>query len=316
MRTHIIIHVSPFEIDRFEHQMFELRKNSFYLDKNDEVVIDATLNVNDLLVDWSKSKIDKQYFIDRFQKVQDIAKWATLHFDVSSNNECLGVNDKRRTTIRKFASTCDNFIYLDNDMFYPNTTLKYMMTAAKMVKNKYWIISPQSIPLWDRSWDVLVNECYDKIERADTKPTIKYELFTKNLVNQFEVFTKDYGEIEIIPMDTFKMGGGWFNMISSNLLAYTDIPDSFGPYGLDDTFVIDACKIMKEYNMDVQQYLIKNLVVSQDLFELHYIYSGYMSFNIMKKQEFAANAIKSYQQEINKFAERCKNDIIHNTDKK
>ena len=98
MKTHIIIHVLPFEIDRFEHQMFELRKNGHYLDKGDEVVIDATLDVNDLLIDWSKSKIDKQYFIDRFEKVKDVAKWATLYFDVSSNNECLGVDDKRRRT--------------------------------------------------------------------------------------------------------------------------------------------------------------------------------------------------------------------------
>src|SRR4051812_27197855 len=119
MKTHIVIHVLPFEIDRFEHQMFELKKNSCYLTNGDTVVIDATLNVNDLLVDWSKSKISKQYFIDRFNRLKEVCNWATTLFDVSENNECLGVDDKRRTAIRKYASTCDNFLYLDNDMFYP-----------------------------------------------------------------------------------------------------------------------------------------------------------------------------------------------------
>ena len=302
MKTHIIIHVLPFEIDRFEHQMFELHKNSKYLDKDDEVVIDATLNVNDLLVDWSKSKIDKQYFIDRFEKLKIINEnWATLYFDVDSNNKCLGVDDKRRTAIRKYASSCDNFIYLDNDMFYPNTTLKYMMDAAKIIKNKFYVLSPQSTLLWDSSWDILVNESYKNL---------KHEDFNKCCSDQFEVFTKDYGQIEVVPINMFKMGGGWFNVISSNLLSYTDIPDSFGPYGLDDTFVVDACTIMKHHGMDVQQYIMKNLVVTQSyMFELYPIYLNHISFNIYKSREFAANASKSYQQEISKFSEKCKSHL-------
>ena len=115
MKTRIIIHVLPFEIDRFEHQLFELRKNSKFLGKNDEVIIDATLNVNDLTVDWEKSKLDKQYFIDRFNTLRDICSWTETYFDVNSDSTCLGINDKRRTSILRHASTCDNFIYLDND---------------------------------------------------------------------------------------------------------------------------------------------------------------------------------------------------------
>lgn len=310
MKTHIIIHVLPFEIDRFEHQMFELHKNSAYLSKDDEVTIDATLNVNDLLVDWSKSKISKEYFIDRFNKLQEVCGWAISIFDVSANNECLGVDDKRRNSIRKYHSTCDNFIYLDNDMMYPNTTLKYMMDAAKMVKNKYYILSPQLPKLWEPSWDVLVNDAYINCPFQDS--TCK-----EYTTDQFEVFTRDYGELEAVPINTFKMGGGWFNMISSNLLAYTDIPDSFGPYGLDDTFVIDACKIMKSVNIDVQQYVLKNLVVTQGYqYELHRVYLNHIEFNIKQKQIFAAAAEKSYGEEIQKFIEKVKNDIVHNSNKK
>ncbi len=311
MKTHIVIHVLPFEIDRFEHQMFELRKNAAYLTDDDKVVIDATLNVNDLLVDWSKSKINKQYFIDRFNTIKLVCDWAEeVLFDVSENNECLGVDDKRRTAIRKYFSTCDNFLYLDNDMFYPNTALKYMVDAAKTIKNTYYILSPQLPKLWEPSWDVLVNQVYINTPFEDS--TCK-----QYTTDQFEVFTSDYGDIELTPIDTFKMGGGWFNLISSNLLAYTDIPDSFGPYGLDDTFVIDACKIMKSLNMDVQQYVLKNLVVTQSYqYELHRVYLDHISFNIKQKQIFAADAQKSYQQEINKFVERCKNDILHNSNTK
>jgi hypothetical protein len=285
--------------------MFELHKNSKYLEKDDKIVIDATLNINDLIIDWSKSKIDKHYFIDRFEKSKIVNdKWATILFDVDSDNKCLGVDDKRRTAIRKYASSCDNFIYLDNDMFYPNTTLKYMIESAKIIEKEkdYYIISPQSTMLWDASWDVLVNESYRHLKHEDLYCT-----------DQFEVFTRDYGDIEVVPIDTFKMGGGWFNMLSSKLLAYTDIPDSFGPYGLDDTFVVDACKIMKNFNMNIQQYIVKNLVVTQSyMFELHHVYLNHISFNLYKNKEFAANAAKSYQQEIIKFSEKCKSQHIIN----
>lgn len=306
MKTHIIVHVLPFEIDRFEHQIFELNKNSKFLSPDDKVTIDATLNVNDSLVDWSSSKISKQYFIDRFEKLKTICGWATVLFDVSANNECLGVDDKRRTAIRKYASECDNFIYLDNDMFYPNTTLKYMMDAAKLIPNKYWILSPQSNMLWDPSWNVLVNESYMNVRHSDL-----------HTMDPFEIFTKDYGEIEIVPINTFKFGGGWFNMLSSKLLAYTDIPDALGPYGLDDTFVIDACMIMRGMGIDVQQYVVKNLVVTQNYkHELHRVYLDHITFNMNMKQEFARKSAIYYRDEVTKFAERCKHDIIHNSNQK
>lgn len=313
MNTHIIIHVLPFEIDRFEHQMFELKKNAAYLSDDDEFVIDATLNLNDLLVDWNKSKIGKQYFIDRFNSLKDIADKATKRnfiFEISENNECLGVDDKRRTSIRKYAKYCDNFLYLDNDMFYPNTTLKYMIDAAKTIKNKYYILSPQLPKLWEPSWDILVNDSYKNLNFEDST-------CNKYTTDQFDIFTSDYGEMAVVPIDTFKMGGGWFNIISSNLLAYTDIPDSFGPYGLDDTFVIDACKIMKSMNVDVQQYVLKNLVVTQSYqYELHKLYLNHISFNIKQKQIFAANAQQHYHKELANFQQRLQNDIIHNSNKK
>lgn len=295
MKTHIIIHVLPFEIDRFEHQMFELKKNAAYLTDGDEVVIDATLNLNDLLINWNESKLTKRYFIDRFYNTLPLTDWATHHFDISENNECLGVDDKRRTAIRKYATACDNFLYLDNDMFYPNTSLKYMMDAAKLITNKYYILSPQLPKLWEPSWDVLVNENYINLPFEDST-------CEKYTTDQFDIFTKDYGDVSLIPIDTFKMGGGWFNVISSNLLTYTDIPDSFGPYGLDDDWVIDICKIMKHNGCDVQQYILKNLVVTQSYqYELHRVYLDHISFNIKQKQTFAANARKYYQIEINKF---------------
>lgn len=303
MRTHIIIHVLPHEINLFEYQSFELRKNSKYLEKSDEIVIDATLNINK--IDWSKSKIEKQYFIDRFEKIRTICDWATTtYFEIDDSDKCLGSNDKRRSAVKNFASSCDNFIYLDNDMFYPNTTLKYIIEAAKSIKNKYYVISPQSTKLWDDSWNVIVNDYYINLKVNDLRD-----------IDPFEIYTTDYGDIEIIPLAGFKFGMGWFNMVSSNLSDYIKIPDSFGPYGIDDSFMMEACAIMKTLKMDVQQYVIKNLVVSQCYkFDfLSKIYLNQLSFDLSSNKHAVEDIkLSTYTNECLNFLEKCKQAIIHN----
>lgn len=304
MKTCIIIHILPQEIDQFEMQMHELNKNIKLLcNKDDEIVIDATLNINDSIVDWNKSKISKQYFIDRFNKTKNINKYPTSLFYINDDYTCQGVNDKRRSAIKKYSSNCNNLIYLDNDMFYPNITLKYMLDAAKSIKNKYYIISPQSTVLWSDEWNVLVNDTYKNIPHEQLLD-----------IDAYEVFTKNYGEIEIVSMnDTFKFGGGWFNLFSTNLLEFVGIPDTFSYYGPDDTFLENACKIMKKNGIDVQQYLVKNLVVTQNhLDTFNNIYKNYIVFDVDKKMKMAENGLNYMELELKRFEEKVKEESKFN----
>lgn len=307
MKTHVIIHVLPHEIDKFEHQIFELYKCSFLMDKTDRLVVDATLNVNTTLFDWDKCSINKSFFVERFNNLKSVcSQYATAYFDVNEDGTCLGINDKRRNSIRKYSSECDNFIYLDCDVFYPVTILRFMFAAAKLIKSEYYIISPQTAKLWDQSWDILVNDTFQNINYNDLEK-----------MNLFQLFVKDFGNIEVIPIPTFKFGGGWFNMLSSKLLKYIDIPDSLGPYGLDDTFIMTGCKIMRELKLDVQQYVLKNIVVSQTyMHEMQQPYLKRISFDKTKRSEFVNNAEKSIKTEITNFIERCKYDVLHNSEQK
>jgi hypothetical protein len=124
----------------------------------------------------------------------------------------LGIDDKRRSSIR--ISNPDNFIYLDCDIIFKPETLAYLMSAAKTINNEYYIISPQTPKLWDYTWDVLVNEYYSKNDYGFEK-----------VFNPYDVLVAEYGDVELIPINTFKFGGGWFNLISNSLLKKKDIPD-------------------------------------------------------------------------------------------
>ena len=304
MKTHIIIHVLPFEIDRFEYQILELKKASSLLDVDDKIVIDATLNVNDLLIDWKNSSIPKEFFIDRFLHLKNLCDWCECIFDVDDKEKCLGINSKRRNSIRAYANQCDSFLYLDNDMIYPHHALKYTLDAAKISNTEYYLISPQSTQLWDNSWKVLVNDSYSNV------PCDK---ITEQ--HPFEVCSKVYGDIELVPVDGFKFGGGWFNLFSSKLLHYTDIPDELGAYGLDDMYVMQACSVMKHFGMPVQQFILKNLVVTQNYrygYHMQDVYKKFIPF-INKKETFISNAKQNYEMTLNRFVEKCRHDIIHTT---
>ena len=61
----IVMHCLPREIDQLERILDKLHESSFYLDKNDKVIIDVTLNLNDIFTDWENSILDKNFFITK-----------------------------------------------------------------------------------------------------------------------------------------------------------------------------------------------------------------------------------------------------------
>ena len=287
MVTQIIIHILPHEIDWFEWQAKQLKISNCYI--NDKVIIDATLNLN--LVDWNESKLPKQFFIDKFLQIKELLHEYELIFDINDDRTCLGIDDKRRDSIRKY--TPDNFIYLDCDVIFKPETLALLINAAKIIDNEFYIISPQTPKLWDQTWDVLVNELYQNEEYG----------FEKKLMDPYSILTQDYGDITLMPIDNFKFGGGWFNLISAKLLQLTDIPDSFGPYGRDDTYIMYCCEIMKQKQMNPQQYIVKNLVIAENYIYRDNFYINYLSI-INKKEEYSKQAENNFNLELNNFYNR------------
>lgn len=286
MITQILIHLLPHEIDWFEWQAKQLKAGSYYLE--DKVIVDITLNLN--LVDWDNSQIPKQYFIDKFNQIKQLFDWCEIIFEIDENNKCLGIDDKRRNSIRKYNP--DNFIYLDCDIIFKPETLALLINSAKTVNNDHYIISPQTPKLWDFTWDVLVNNLY-----------LNKQYGFEKIIDPYSILNTDYGEIFISPINVFKFGGGWFNLISSKLLKFTDIPDSFGPYGIDDTYVMYCCNIMKQKQLNPQQYIINNLVVAENYKYRNNSYSKYLKV-IDRKDEYRIQAENNFQIELHKFYDK------------
>jgi len=289
MKTQITIHLMPYEIDWFDWQSKQLKQCSHYLQEDDNIILDVTLNLN--FVDWNNSNLPKEYFINKFNKIlKDQFDWCSVISDINEDKSCNGVADKRRHSIQ--THDVDQFIYLDCDIIFPPYTLKLLLDASKQVTSEYYIISPQIPKLWDESWDVLMNKEYKN-----------FIWDGKTFIDPYTVITTSYGDPILTPINTFKLGGGWFNLISANLLKTIGIPDSLGPYGPDDTFLMYGCHFMKESKIDVQQYIIENLVVTENLKYNTNIYTD-LIVNTNDRMSFRADSEKHFHIEINKLQQK------------
>jgi hypothetical protein len=285
MITQIVIHLFPHEIDWFEWQSKQFKLGSYYIE--DKVIIDVTLNLN--LIDWSKSKLPKQFFIDKFNYIKKLWDWAEVKFVVDEKNKCLGCNDKRREAIR--STKADNILYLDSDLLFQPELLKYMIESAKLINNEYYIISPQTVRMWDNSWDILTNKKY--------LPTpTSLDSYYNN--DPFQIISNPIEEIILSPIDQFKFGGGWFNLLSTKLLKLTDMPDSLGPYGVDDTYVMVCCDIMKQKGYNIQQYILNGFTIIENFKYRWNSYKNYLHL-INKQDEFRNQSESNLSKEIQNF---------------
>lgn len=318
----ILIHALPREIDGLERVCDQLHRSSFFLENSDKVNLDITLNLSDEFTDWENSSLPKEFFIDKFKAIEIRSDWTNKnYFEISHGDVCSGCNDKRRNSIRQYSDQVSHFLYADPDIAFPIWGLYYMFRAIESINTNYHIISGEVLKLWDNSWDSIVNERFINIpidlEDFPNRKVRFYKEFDPYRLDSEFFNNIDSTDIKIIP--NFKFAGGLFTCFSSNLLKFIDIPDELGPYGLDDTYVLQCSHLMKQMGYDIQQYTIKNLVVCESRRYKHFPAgfqdknvepNPYIKFLAQKINEndrdiLAENAKKAYPSLINKFIQRA-----------
>jgi hypothetical protein len=256
-RIHILIHCLPREIDGCERVLDQLHRASYFLEPQDEVVLDCTLNLSDSLCDWNNSKLPKEYFENRWKAAEKRSDWTvTNHFKITHDDSIMGCNDVRRNGIREHSDNTTHFMYLDCDIYFSQYILSYIFRTLDSVNNEYTIVTPEILKLWDSSWDDISNKRW----RVKEGPVWQsYDPFNLDK----ECF--DYlDQVSIREVPVVKFGGGLLTTISSNLLKLIDIPDTFPGYGLDDTFVMECANQMKRMGYDVKQYAIENIIAIEN----------------------------------------------------
>jgi hypothetical protein len=294
MKGVITIFALPQELEDLALTLYNLKRNSIYLDNSVSYKIDITMCLSDELTNWPETKLPKEYIKERttelVTKFLDWCEWELLW-----GEEILGCVSQRRHSLNLHPDA-DFFIWLDCDFIFKDTTLSYMTQAYQTIKESsidLFILTPQFVKQWDNTWDVLVNKAF-------LNHPIDYEL----VADVYKDTLPDIGEIEVKPVPTFKFAGGWFTLLSKDLLSKTDIPESLGHYGLEDTYVTECCRILKNLNKPVFQFILENHIIGESYTHRpNETIKKYIS-NISKKEEFTKVAHANFPIELNKFYEK------------
>lgn len=297
MNFRIVSHIFPHEIDFLDRICDSLLRNANYVDTSN-VTVDVTLNVSEALYDYSEFKIPLSFFQNKFRFLErKISEKYKVDFDINSSIEMVGLNPKRRQVIEN--TNDDVIIYLDTDVYFNDTTLYYMKSACERVYGSnldYFIITPQIYKYWDTSWDIITNKEY-----------LNNPFNFRDLFNSYSAYTNNSNPVNImINTNRTKLGGGWFNAISSKLLKKIGIPESFGPYGEDDTYLMHCCDILRHKGWDVRQYVLENVIVFEDA---KFRYSPYSEFlpKLKDIQAFRQTAIDNMRNELINFEKKINN---------
>jgi hypothetical protein len=291
------IFIMPNEIDDLERLLFDLSKASKYVHgENYEFLIAMTLD--EYLINWQESKLDKEYFKDRFYKLKKLTDWANdSRFEI--RDDIMGCTSLRRFAHMEYKDAT-HFIWLDTDICFDDRILHYIEGGINRIKEtddlQKYVISPECVKIWDTTWDCLVNETF-----------LNKEVGYCKINNPFV----DCGEVGEVSLETLmnnvpgqprmKFGGGWFNCLSKPLLDRAPLPESMGHYGPDDTFIMWASEKLNQNGEQIHQFKLKNYVVCEN-----YVYRDRTHYDklikrIDRKEEFRNQANNSFSIEINKI---------------
>ena len=296
MKIVISIFCLPYEIDELENTLNQLKRASYYIDKKIDWNLDVTMCLSDDMTNWKKSSIPKDFFTEKLLKLSSTIDWCTK--TIQTSNEIKGCVSQRRFSFEKHIDA-DYFIWLDTDIIFDERTLSYIETAIKSTNTNFvnTIITPEIVKVWDTTWDCLVNENFldkpldyqktnDPYKDSGIKGDITIQGVSNNSFNQ----------------PRFKFAGGWFTCISGKLLNRVGVPESFGHYGYEDTFLMWASeKLIQEKEEKIQQFKIKNLVVCENYkYRNNSHYLNHISI-YDRREEFKNIAYSNFKKELDKI---------------
>ena len=285
MKIGICIYLQPQELDEFYRTALQLKRASEHINGEDFQII--------IRYDEGHLTGRSGFTQDKFKSILPILDWSEVK--IVEDDEVKGVVSLRRWALEN--TDCTHYTWLDNDIIFPPEILYYIIESIKAIEasgETDFILSPETVRLWDETWDCLVADKFkDKpigYCRNGHDPYMDARIWGDVTLDR--VSNNVYGQPNI------KFGGGWFNTISRSLLNEVGIPQSFGHYGLEDTFIMWASAFIP-----MKQYKLKNLVVCEDYTYRNNDYYKHIISWESKKDEYLKIAQQNFGQELNKLKE-------------
>lgn len=240
----------PWEIDNALLTFTQLKKSFYHISKDANITIESVLNLSSKFIDWSKSQLPKEFFIDKYNDISLLLNDYTHIKRIYDGDEVYGYLNLQRESLSK---EIDYYIGVCPDFYFSEHLLALLIESTRVVKNKYFVITPQIYKKWDKTWDEITNPDYldipyDKWDEYDV-----YEIR-----NQLKVNNRD---ISLIPTDKSKWAW-WFDIYSKEFYEnLCPVHDDWNGYGPWDWYSMILSEKAKGLGYDFQQYVINGQTI-------------------------------------------------------
>jgi hypothetical protein len=244
-------HITPWEIDYALLTFTQLKKSKYYLSSDVNITIKSALNLSNYLIDWDKSKLPKEYFIEKYKTLSILLNDYQHDSFIYEGDELWGHLDLQRDAI---SSETDYYISICPDMYFSEHLLNYLAEATRTISNEYFILTPQICRMWDNSWEILTHP------KFAIGPHYGWEKTTDIFDVDNYVHVSD-DEIKVTPINQLKWAG-WFDLYNKetyeNLIR---IPEEWTGYGGWDSYSLIICNYAKQIGLDFQQYRLDGQII-------------------------------------------------------
>lgn len=264
----------PWEIDYALLTFTQLKKSSFYLPKEVEITIDSVLNLSSNIIDWKRSKIPKEYFIEKYNTYSLLLKDDYIHNKkIYQGDKLYGHLDLQKECIEK---KINYYINICPDLYFSETLLASLIQLTNMAKthilvdvfkkhpdNTHFVITAETAQMWDETWDEIVSPEFKHIPREDWYKTDAFHIraLRKQKIRESLIKNKNPMEYRIIVKNYIKWAG-WFDLYSKDLYENIIIPpNDWKGYGPWDLFGINVVtNLLKNKNLKFYQFVINEKI--------------------------------------------------------
>ncbi len=253
----------PWEIDYALLTFNQLKKSSYHIggliSKEDTITIDSVLNLSSYLINWKKSKLPKEYFIEKYNTYSLLLDDNFIHNKkIYDGDELYGHLDLQRDCVGK---NIDWYMSICPDLYFSETLLAKMIGSFKALKNNYQnqkllkektkvvegrpltnphiVITPCIFRMWDYTWDEIVHPMFEDVPYDQWDTAVTQDVRASYKFNEYNKLIERTGEREIISLkevQSYLKWTGWFDAYSKDLYEKIILPPKewkgYGPWDL------------------------------------------------------------------------------------
>jgi hypothetical protein len=250
MNIKLTIHLMPWEIDNALLTFTQLKKSFYYISEDANITIESVLNLSSKFIDWNKSQLPKEFFIDKYNDISLLLNDYTHIKRIYDGDEVYGYLNLQRESLSK---EIDYYIGVCPDFYFSEHLLSLLIESTRIVKNKYFVITPQIYKKWDATWDEITNPDYLDVSYDEWD---KYDVY--EIRNQLKA---NSGDLSLIPTNKNKWAW-WFDIYNKEFYEnLCPVHDDWNGYGPWDWYSMMLSEKAKGLGYDFQQYVINGQTI-------------------------------------------------------